>query len=240
MKKITVSVAAIAALALSACGGDAGEETSPSVTSTTSDAATSAPAATETAPETSDEATAAESSPAASTSPDATAPASQSPEAKEFTDKLREAMRSVEHVKQTMTMKEQGEEQIMTTYLDMSDPNKPRQYTVLGEGETRVETVLQDGKLYSRMGEGAWEEKGAFSNEDFDNSLAPQVSSLEQVDDRTYDVVMSNANMPGTQIEATITVDDQFRSEKMEMTQGDTEVVATYDYDTTMEIPTVS
>lgn len=242
--KLSLTLAALAVLALSACSGASevdptNEQQSPApATSTpTGDSADQPPTSAD-AVDPVDQTTAPVTAPVDTPSQE---PVDQSPEAKEFTDKLRAAMSSQEHVLQKMNSGTSDQPQTSINYIDLTDRQNPRQYSVVETPEGKFEAVLEDGTLYSRSGDSEWVAGDQVDAEDFLDSMAPTVLELEQNDSQTYSVKMiPSASGADDVLQAKIVVDDQFRATSMELDFQGSSVTATYDYETTMEIPAVN
>lgn len=233
---LIMAAVAAAALGLTACGGD------------TEPTETTPPAAEETiAEETQAEETPAEETTEAEPTEEeapAEEPAGDFPYAdgdtidpQEFTDRLKAAMEGVDHM--TIVSTVDGVE-ASTTQVDNSDPANPRSYSVSVMGEQKMEIVVEGETSWTRIDEGEWTEApvdpslgGATDLSETSYSTVELVSAA----DRQFTVGM---DLGGSTMEAGLTVDEQFRPSEMTIETSGMSTVATYDYESPVEIPEVA
>lgn len=230
-KNLIIAAVAAAAFGLSACGGEG-------------DPAETTPVAEETvAEETVAEETPAEELPAEE-EPAEEEPAGDFPyqdgdtvDPQDFTDRITSAMEGVQQM--TITSSVDGTASSVTS-VDNSDPANPRTYSVTTMGEQKIEVVVEGESSWTRIDEGEWSEApvdpslgGATDLSDTAYSEVELVSAADRQFNVTMDVV-------GSSMEALVTVDEQFRPSEMQIDAAGVSTVASYDYESPVEIPSVA
>lgn len=235
--QVRIAGSAVAALALflSACGGDDGGTTPPPAEPTVTGAPTETTDPGGETTEPGDETT--EPGGEDPAPPAGDFPFEEGPvDVDEFNSMLQGAMEGVEHLLLT-TEGIEGMES--TTFVDMADPDNVRAYGTAEMEGSVIETVVQDGQLWTRTDEGEWQQVGEVpEGEDDLANLDVQYESVELIDQAARQFSVEIPVEEATQT-ALLTVDEQFRASSMEMEVMGQTMINTYDYETTLDIPEV-
>ncbi|MDO5677258.1 MAG: hypothetical protein Q4G35_07090 [Propionibacteriaceae bacterium] len=253
MRNTVIAALAVAALGLSACGGDATPapgNTSPATTPAAAPAESTQPAApaetTEPAP--AEETT--EAAPAEAPAP-ADFPFEEGPvDLSQFIERYTAAQTSIKTSKSVQTSTASLSTP-MVTYTDASDPNNIRSYSVIeGEGP-KIETVGVGDEAYMRTDGGAWEKQDLPDIPGMGMSqaegIAKAIAEVELVNkaDRQFKVMLDlGAALGGEAGEAKIPtmmwLDEQFRLIKQEVEMmGVTSTTEYSNFDEPVDIPAV-
>lgn len=237
---LIIAAIAAAALGLSACGGDTEPAETTPAAETTAVEETTAAEPTEAEP-TEEEAPAEEPTeeegPAEEPSGDFPYSDGDTVDPQEFTDRLTAALEGVDQM--TINTTVDGVE-ASVTQVDNSDPANPRSYAVSTMGEQEMEIVVEGETSWTRIDGGEWTEAPVDPSLAGGTDLSQTTYSSVEVIDAAAKQFRVGIDMGGSAIEADLTVDDQFRPFLMAMDAGGMATVATYDYDSPVEIPEVA